>query len=71
MCLAIPGELLSVEPRDGLQLAGTLSSGFAAYGFSWRSKDFPAEARAGSGQGGARGASTRRAKGRQQARSRR
>lgn len=29
-----------IEPRDGLQLAGTLSSGFAAYGFSWRSKDF-------------------------------
>jgi len=29
-----------IEPRDGLQLAGTLASGFAAYGFSWRSKDF-------------------------------
>lgn len=29
-----------IEPRDGLQLAGSISSGFAAYGFSWRSKDF-------------------------------
>lgn len=29
-----------IEPRDGLQLAGTLGSGFAAWGFSWRTKDF-------------------------------
>jgi len=29
-----------IEPRDGLQLVGTLASGFPAYGFSWRTKDF-------------------------------
>jgi hypothetical protein len=29
-----------IEPRDGLQLVQTLASGFAAYGFSWRAKDF-------------------------------
>lgn len=29
-----------IEPRDGLQLAGTVSGGIAAYGFSWRGKDF-------------------------------
>lgn len=29
-----------VEPRDGLQLVQTLASGFAAYGFSWRSHDY-------------------------------
>jgi hypothetical protein len=29
-----------IEPRDGLQLVQTLASGFAAYGFSWRTKDF-------------------------------
>jgi hypothetical protein len=29
-----------VEPRDGFLLVQTLASGFAAYGFSWRAKDF-------------------------------
>jgi hypothetical protein len=29
-----------IESRDGLQLVQTLASGFAAYGFSWRTKDF-------------------------------
>ena len=29
-----------IEPRDGFQLVQTLASGFAAYGFSWRAKDF-------------------------------
>lgn len=29
-----------IEPRDGFQLVQTLGSGFAAYGFSWRTKDF-------------------------------
>lgn len=48
-----PGDLLgaenvvirrpgAIEPRDGLQKAGTVISGtgYAAWGFSWRSKDF-------------------------------
>lgn len=29
-----------IEPRDGLQRVGSVSGGFPAYGFSWRSKDF-------------------------------
>jgi hypothetical protein len=29
-----------IEPRDGFLLVQTLASGFAAYGFSWRLKDF-------------------------------
>lgn len=29
-----------IEPRDGFQLVQTLGSGFAAFGFSWRTKDF-------------------------------
>jgi hypothetical protein len=29
-----------IEPRDGLQLVASVGTGFPAYGFSWRSKDF-------------------------------
>lgn len=30
----------AIEPRDGVQRAGTVSSGYAAWGFSWRTKDW-------------------------------